>query len=129
MAKKRKRDNIKDFLIPVLRNASRIWWAKKEARKRAKRKVQDGFYKNGKPKYIIKYECCSCHELFDMGDTQMDHVLPAIDPDAGFIDWNTYIARLFPDPEGYQCLCKDKCHREKTNQENKERRKCRFNKK
>jgi hypothetical protein len=51
-----------------------------------------------------------------------DHILPVIEPKRGFIDWNTYIERLFNGK--LQALC-GKCHAVKSNAEAKERAKAR----
>lgn len=61
------------------------------------------------------YECATCKNLFKRNDVHGDHIEPVIEPHMGFIDWNTYIARLF---EGQiQVLCKG-CHKAKTKAEN-----------
>lgn len=51
----------------------------------------------------------------------MDHVLPVVDPVIGFVDWNTYIPRMYPMEDGFQPLC-NTCHDVKTLSENKGRR-------
>lgn len=48
-----------------------------------------------------------------------DHVDPVTDPLHGFVDWNTYIDRMFNGK--LQALCSD-CHSTKTKRENAERR-------
>ena len=121
MAKKRKYKTVEQLVMPKLREASRWWHAKKEARKQAKVKVQVGTFKNGNPKYKTMYRCASCQETFDIKDTHMDHKEPVIDVQTGFIDWNTYISRLFVDVDGYQCLCSG-CHQIKTSLENEMRK-------
>ena len=52
----------------------------------------------------------------------VDHISPVVDPAKGFIDWNTYIDRMFLEEEGYQILCY-KCHGEKTRDEREQRKK------
>jgi hypothetical protein len=37
------------------------------------------------------------------------------------IRWNTFIARLYVEKDGFQAICKD-CHKTKTKQENQERK-------
>ncbi len=59
------------------------------------------------------YECAMCHELFRDHQVHLDHVLPVIDIRDGFVDWNTFIERLFPFEEGWQVLCTI-CHDAKT---------------
>lgn len=67
-----------------------------------------------------KYRCASCKEIHQRKDTAVDHIIPVIDPAVGFVDWNTYLERMFCGPEGFQVLCKT-CHDNKTQDENKVR--------
>jgi len=67
-----------------------------------------------------KYACNLCRGVFSRKDTQVDHIEPVVGV-KGFVDWNTYIARLFPEESGYQVLCKP-CHQVKSQGENKIRR-------
>lgn len=55
-------------------------------------------------------------------NSAVDHIDPVVCPDTGFIDWNTYIERMFLEEEGYQVLCWS-CHHAKTNDERKRRKK------
>lgn len=82
--------------------------------------VPEGTFKNGNPKLKLKYVCAACLGIFNREETHMDHVLPVIDPLVGFVDWNTYIERLFVDSEGYQTLCIP-CHMKKCNEEDEKR--------
>lgn len=148
--------NLDAEIRKVLRELSVRWPAKKTARDNAKREVQVGTYKNGKPKYKMMYECASCHNLFDREDTQMDHIktvipinidelvlkyksilsdselLKILGRDPGdtddLIKIIIFISRLFTTVDNYQCLCKETCHKEKTKLENRERRKKRAKK-
>jgi 5-methylcytosine-specific restriction endonuclease McrA len=45
-----------------------------------------------------------------------DHTRPVVDPAVGFVDWSTYIARMFVDGSGYTALCEG-CHKIKTKSE------------
>jgi len=63
-----------------------------------------------------KYRCEVCEGIFKAKELQADHIDSVIDPEFGFIDWNTYIANLFCDTENFQALCKT-CHIAKTMQE------------
>ena len=74
----------------------------------------------GKQKRVF-FTCASCGVEAIRKDVCVDHVAPVVDPKVGFVDWITYIARLFCGPDNLQILCK-KCHKIKTLQENKERR-------
>ena len=46
----------------------------------------------------------------------IDHIEPVVDPTVGFVDMNTYFARLWCPRSGLQKICGD-CHRQKTNAE------------
>lgn len=46
----------------------------------------------------------------------IDHIIPVIDPNVGFVDFNTYHARMWCDLSNLQKICGD-CHQAKTNTE------------
>lgn len=50
-----------------------------------------------------------------INNKNLDHRDPVVSSD-GFVDWNTFIERLFISEDGYDDLC-NKCHQEKTNKE------------
>jgi hypothetical protein len=52
----------------------------------------------------------------------VDHIDPVVCTRRGYIDWNTYIERMFLEEDGYQVLCW-KCHSAKTRDEREERKK------
>lgn len=114
--------NKKARIISQLRLLVREWDPKKEARKKVRVKVENGYYKNGNKKYISKYPCNHCGELFKANETDVDHIDPVISVEDGFIDWNTYVDRLFVTVDKLQILCKD-CHKVKSKKENADRRK------
>lgn len=64
----------------------------------------------------VEYICSNCDEWFMGKDVQVDHTIPVVDPVEGFIDWNTFVERLFCDPNNLKVLCKP-CHKVKTDQE------------
>jgi 5-methylcytosine-specific restriction endonuclease McrA len=81
------------------------------------------------PKYLTKvearvergkYKCSKCQKICRAKDVETDHIIPVIDPERGFTNWDDYINRLFCDKEGFQILCSE-CHLEKTLAENKNR--------
>jgi len=81
------------------------------------------FYKgkkiNEKTGRVAKhYRCASCGGEFTSSNIEVDHISPVVDPDIGFIDWNTFIDRLYCPKENLQVLCTS-CHKEKTNEERK----------
>ena len=51
----------------------------------------------------------------------VDHIEPVVSPSIGWVDFNTFIARLFCEEDGYQVLCKE-CHDAKTKDEREERK-------
>jgi len=57
--------------------------------------------------------CAKCENLFPKGKMQADHIVPVIGPE-GFVDWNTAVARMFVEVDGYQALCIE-CHQLVTN--------------
>lgn len=68
--------------------------------------------------------CAHCGELFGRKDIQVDHIEPLIRTNESSIqNWKRYIEELFYlDINVVQVLCKP-CHKEKSRQENEERRK------
>lgn len=62
------------------------------------------------------FSCAGCGGEFTNKDVEVDHISPVVDPSVGFIDWNTFISRLFSGKENYQVLCKS-CHKDKSNKE------------
>lgn len=99
----------RNFVIATLRKASFKWPTRYAAIKKAR--ISRGIY-----------ECKKCKKTGPLKEFDLDHVIPVIGPE-GFISFDVYIERLFPDNEdGWQLLCK-KCHEKKTEKENKIRRK------
>jgi hypothetical protein len=91
----------KAFIISVLRRASYKWFTRWAAEKRSKLERNT-------------YYCECCGIIGGKKDFSMDHVLPVVDPNEGFVGFDSYADRMFPDTEfGWQRLC-DPCHSEKT---------------
>lgn len=111
----------KSFITSALRGAR--WPQKYEC-------IKNAFVRNGtNPKTGRKCKlhlCSACKELFPQNGVQADHIIPCIGPE-GFVSWDVFIQRTFPEAEGYQCLCK-KCHQQKTNEEKAERASLKSNK-
>lgn len=95
--------NIRPFLIQKLRSASMSWPPRNEALKRAR--VSRGLYM-----------CSICGETYKRKMMHVDHIDPVVDPSIGWVDWNTFISRLFCDADGFQAICSS-CHSLKTEQE------------
>lgn len=68
------------------------------------------------------FQCAKCSGTFRRDETHVDHRIPVIDPTVGFVDWNTYMVRLFCSVDNLQILCV-KDHAEKTIAENELREK------
>ncbi len=73
------------------------------------------------------YTCAACKTVWPRPQTRVDHIEPVI-PIAGWDhSWESLKSRMsFDQPKNLQILCV-KCHQQKTNAENKERRVCRKN--
>jgi 5-methylcytosine-specific restriction endonuclease McrA len=101
----------KQFVINTLRKASYRWPTRSEAEKRSR--VDRGLYKCENPK---------CGHIGPRKDFVMDHVIPVVDPVEGFVSFDVYIERMFPDSaKGWQRLC-HQCHDIKTETENSTRK-------
>lgn len=111
---KSKKPNLEHWLKNKLRRASYMWPPRKEAIVNAR--VERG-----------KYKCNSCENIFGPKEIQLDHINPVINEEEGFVDWNTYIERLFCSTELFQVLCKP-CHEMKTFFENEIRTQARQDK-
>lgn len=105
---------LKAFIISGLRAASRRYPPKyevlNEAKTTKKINVRTG-------RMAQHYKCKKCKGEFPATEIQVDHRKPVVDPKIGFVDWNTYIERLFCKKSNLQVLCKV-CHKEKTKKEN-----------
>lgn len=104
MKKKRRAFNLKSSIISHLRKIFFYSPFRQIALSVAKRK--------------LGYQCAKCKKIFDK--VKVDHIDPVV-PTSGWVDWNSFIARLFCDPSKLQCLCEG-CHNVKTKTETKERK-------
>ena len=62
------------------------------------------------------YRCAGCKEEFPAKGVCVDHIQPVIDPNGSFVDWNTYIERMFCPVDKLQVLCSS-CHDLKSSKE------------
>lgn len=109
---------IKSFITSTIRAGFRRWPPKYEALKDAF--IQKGINpKTGRTASL--YRCAKCQEEFTQKNIQVDHINPVVDPKVGFINWDTFIDRLFCSKEGLQILCLE-CHKKKTNEEKQQRK-------
>jgi hypothetical protein len=84
--------DLRKFLIPILRRKSLYYPERHRALNLAK--IERGFYR-----------CRSCQQGFGRKEIHVDHVASVISTKEGWVDWNTYIARLFVPAEELQVLC------------------------
>jgi len=88
--------NVKPLVISSLRSTSIRWGPRNEALKLARK--ERGIY------------CCEeCKEEFKRKEIVIDHTDPVIDPSIGWVNWDTFINRLFCPVENFQALCRS-CH-------------------
>lgn len=70
-----------------------------------------------------KYQCEGCKGIFKLREVQVDHKEPVISVTKGWCGLSEFARRLFVESSGLQVLCEDKCHLEKSTNENKDRKK------
>jgi len=69
------------------------------------------------------YLCEKCQEVFRLREVQVDHQVPCVDVKTGWQGLQEFARRLFCPSGELMVLCQDKCHKIKSQTENKERRK------
>lgn len=69
-----------------------------------------------------QYKCDECKGVYRLREVQVDHIVPCVDPVVGWVSLQEFARRLFCSSKELRVLCKDKCHKSKTNAENKVRR-------
>jgi len=69
------------------------------------------------------HKCAECTKSFPVKQVKADHIIPVVGPE-GFVDWNTFIALLYVEADGFQCLCSG-CHDVKTKVEAEQRKNAR----
>ena len=111
--KKKKQFNLNGYIFGSLRKIWRWYPERKKALQYAEVIVSG----KKEPEYI----CWKCSSVLPRKEVHVDHIKPVIDLKKGFVDWNTYINRLFVSADKLQVLCID-CHKEKSLKENKIRR-------
>lgn len=111
--REKKVPTLQQFLIYHLRRMSLRWPQRNFAMREAR--VSRG-----------QYTCAICNKTYTKKEIQLDHIEPVVDL-TGFVDWNTYVARLFCDKSGFAVLCTT-CHDSKTELENSARKKVQIEK-
>ncbi len=67
------------------------------------------------------YRCAISKKLYTVDQVKVDHRDPVVDPKTGWVDYNTFMARLFCSPDNLQIISKVE-HEKKTKKEQKERK-------
>lgn len=67
-------------------------------------------------KDAVQYRCNVCGNYVGSTKVSVDHIVPVVSVSEGFIDFNTFIERLFCDAANLQVIC-DPCHNAKTQTE------------
>lgn len=67
-------------------------------------------------KDAVQYRCNVCNQYVGSTKVSVDHIVPVVSVSEGFIDFNTFIQRLFCDASNLQVIC-DSCHNTKTQAE------------
>ena len=107
----------RSFIVSVLRSGTRRWPPKfltlNEAKTEKKINVKTG-------RLAQHYLCAGCDNDFPAKDINVDHIIPVVGPE-GFVNWDTYIERMYCDKENFQILCTN-CHTEKSMGERQSRK-------
>jgi hypothetical protein len=108
---------LRTFITSTLRGGFRKYPPKYETLKAA----SVGKKVNAKTNRMAEHFTCNmCKGEFPAKEVQVDHVEPVVCPFTGFVDWNTFISRLFCEGGNLQVLCSP-CHDIKTAEERVER--------
>jgi hypothetical protein len=108
---------LRSFITSTLRGGFRKYPPKYETLKAA----SVGKKVNAKTNRMAEHFTCNmCKGEFPAKEVNVDHVEPVVCPFTGFVDWNTFISRLFCEGGNLQVLCSP-CHDIKTAEERVER--------
>lgn len=105
----------RSFITSTLRSGARRWPPKYETLALAKTEKKV----NPKTGRIAQHYLCNhCCKEFTAKEVQVDHIMPVVDPEEGFVSWDVFIERLFCERDNLQVLCTG-CHKIKSNLEKK----------
>lgn len=107
----------KAFIVSVLRSGTRRWPPKYETLNESKTEKK---INTATGRMAQHYKCRKCKKDFPAKLVQVDHIQPVVTPGEGFVDWNTFVERLFCDKDNLQVLC-TACHDKKTQKEKKKK--------
>ena len=98
------------FIKSILRSGSRRWEPKYTTLNEACTGVKTNV-KTGRQAKHFKCNCCG--KDYPSKDVQVDHIMPVINPETGFLTWDDVIENMFCEKEKLQVLCYE-CHAIKT---------------
>ena len=107
----------KSFITSVLRGGSRRWPPRNNVLNASKTEKKVNPLSGRMAQH---FKCASCNQDFPAKQVAVDHKTPVVDPAQGFVDWNTFITRLYCDEDNMQVLC-GTCHDHKSAMERKQR--------
>jgi 5-methylcytosine-specific restriction endonuclease McrA len=108
------------FIKSALRAASNRWGPKGSVLKKAR--IKRGLYRCAgwrTAPHIVNVSVGS--KGSKKRNIMVDHIIPIINPNYGFVSWDDVIKKMFVEENGLQVLCK-KCHDNKTKEEREKRK-------
>jgi hypothetical protein len=103
------------FIRSALRSASMRWPPKYKVKSKAR--VERGLYRcegyNREAHVVPASLPPKPGNKRRIDNVLVDHIVPVVCPNMGFVDWDSFIDRLFCDSSGLQVLCHE-CHLAKT---------------
>jgi hypothetical protein len=108
--KVKKQRTLKQILMAGLGKSWMMWPPRAEVKRRCKIEGKSGWYRCEDQKCKRETE-----------KLEIDHILPVVKPEDGFVGYDVYIASKFVQADKLQGLCHES-HQQKTQEENKARR-------
>lgn len=107
-------------VITALRRIFRTYPPYQEVRNRCKVEWFEQC-KNGNTRRRVSFKCETCTVNVTPLEFVVDHTEPVVNVETGFVDYNTYVKRLFCPINNLSGMCKT-CHNAKSLLENRSRR-------
>jgi 5-methylcytosine-specific restriction endonuclease McrA len=101
---------IRGALRRIFSRSPVIWEVLRAVRRECPKYNQDG---SRSKRDAVQYQCNVCQNWVGSTKVAVDHINPVVSVDEGFVDFNTFIQRLFCDANNLQVIC-DECHDKKT---------------
>lgn len=103
-----------DHILNILREGTVTWGGRSECLRRARKRVEEGLFKNGKKKIKYYWQCAKCKAWYrDESSLEVDHIVEIGKRPESVDDIVPYIKRMYCDIENLQALC-IVCHKKKT---------------